>query len=300
MNSEKLKYYLSKYYPLVTLTGGVLLMLLVGIGVTSTKFNVQVCFILTALLFFLGGILIGITRSCSTLPRLSVSLLMVPLILVSLIIIIYGNVLFWIIPITAVFNTLIGVYLGDRLEDRQWGLWGVSLLIWLVFILSLNVGAVPRIISYMMLHKEFIQSPEFEFRTLDGEFLKSSDLNGKVVVLDFWATWCAPCRRQFPEIQALYDEYQSNPGVRIITVNTGQAGDSLQQVQNFLKNHRYSFPVVYDAGARVSRKLGVRKIPHTIIIDKNGRIRLRHTGYVKGSRYFFRAMKRYIDELLKE
>ncbi len=285
---------------MVTLTSGVILLLSIGIVVTGTQFNVQVSFILTSLLYLLAGILVGMTWSRSTLPRLSVILLIVPLLSVSLIVIIYGNALFWIIPVTAILNTISGVYLGDRLEVRQLGRWVVTILIWLGIVFTLNGMVVPRLISYMMLHKEFIQSPEFEFRTLDGEFLKSIDLKGKVVVLDFWATWCAPCRRQFPEIQVLFDEYQSNPRVRIITVNTGQAGDSLQQVQTFLKNHRYTFPVVYDAGARVSRKLGVRKIPHTIIIDKNGRIRLRHTGYVKGSRYFSRAIKNYIEELLRE
>ncbi|RMF59944.1 MAG: TlpA family protein disulfide reductase [Calditrichaeota bacterium] len=152
----------------------------------------------------------------------------------------------------------------------------------------------------MLIHKEFTQAPEFEFRTLEGDFVKSSDLNNKVVVLGFWATWCAPCIRQFPEIQSLVDEFKNQPDVAFYMVNTGQAGDSLRQVQSFLELYPYDFPVVYDAAARVSRKLAVQRIPQLLVIDRKGIIRLREIGYLEGGDKISAKLSRYIREFLEE
>ena len=298
MKRKEWKKIYQEYYLLFALGCGLLLLLITGVIVIETKFNVRLNFILISVPFFAGSFWFG--KTLKKHHHLIAFILYAPLAFVSLLVIFNGNSLLAIIPFAAVLNSYIGMYFGRHWASMKLFKRGIYLTVWLVVLATTSATALPRLITYTMIRKEFTQAPAFEFRTLDGSFLRSTDLSGKVVVLDFWATWCEPCNRQLPEIQQLYEEYNGDKLVEIITVNTGQAGDSLQQVQSFLETNRFTFPVVYDAGARVSRKLGVRKIPHTIIMDKKGRIRLRHTGYVEGGSYLADNLRKYIEMYLKE
>jgi cytochrome c biogenesis protein CcmG/thiol:disulfide interchange protein DsbE len=95
---------------------------------------------------------------------------------------------------------------------------------------------------------------------------------GKVVVLDFWATWCPPCREELPSIEKLREEFAGQ--VQFFGVNNEDSGT----VKTFLKNHKYELPVLMDAKRQVDRQYGVSAIPTMFIIDKQGVIRQHFIG----------------------
>ena len=112
-------------------------------------------------------------------------------------------------------------------------------------------------------------APEFTLQTLEGDSLSLSDLRGKAVVLNFWATWCPPCQAEMPELQAAHDEYASG-GLVVLGVN--QAEDKAT-VQAFLDERNLTFPVALDSQYEASQRYQVNSLPSTFFIDRNGVIR---------------------------
>ena len=124
--------------------------------------------------------------------------------------------------------------------------------------------------------------PDFHAEGGDGPDLGLDDLPGEVSVLTFWATWCGPCRRELPVIDALAREY--GPAVesgrlRFVAVNRDREGDVEQLVRAFKQEHGLDLPVVHDAGS-AGRAFRVSMIPHLVLVDRAGRIRHVHQGQV--------------------
>ncbi|GAB4400195.1 MAG: redoxin domain-containing protein [Anaerolineales bacterium] len=114
---------------------------------------------------------------------------------------------------------------------------------------------------------------DFELETLTGEAIHLSDLRGKVVLLNFWATWCGPCRAEMPAIQARYAALQ--PDLVVLAVNDNE---TQSDVQAFVDELGITFPVLLDPRARVNRAYLITALPTTFIIDAEGIIRAQHIG----------------------
>ena len=131
-------------------------------------------------------------------------------------------------------------------------------------------------------NSEKIKPIDFTLYDQYGKEHKLSDYKGKVVFLNFWATWCPPCRREMPYIEQLYKEYNYNKDDVIIlgvaSPNIGEEGNE-EYIKNFLKKKGYNFPVVFDKDGSMIFQYGVYAFPSTFIIDKEGYI----TQYVPGA-----------------
>lgn len=141
-------------------------------------------------------------------------------------------------------------------------------------------------------------APDFSAKNLAGETVQLAQLKGKVVVLDFWATWCGPCKAAFPYVQKVFEKYKDNSDVVILAVNTwenesGAAREKL--VKKFLEDQKYTFPVVYDE-ASVVEKYKVEGIPTQFFIDRKGVIQFKAVGFEGPQAEQSMAMK--IDMLL--
>lgn len=137
-------------------------------------------------------------------------------------------------------------------------------------------------------------APDFSWKDNKGNVVKLSDLKGKVVLLDFWATWCGPCRMTIPHVETIYEKYRDK-GVVVIGINL-DTGD-LSKVQQFIKDQGMQYLVVTDPDSRVASLYGVNSIPRFFLIDKNGRIAKMIIGYDPNMED---VISKEIDSLLKE
>ncbi|QHA90835.1 redoxin domain-containing protein [Bacillus sp. N1-1] len=111
-------------------------------------------------------------------------------------------------------------------------------------------------------------APNFKLQTLNGEAVQLSDYKGKRVIVNFWATWCPPCRAEIPDFQKLYEKKD----VEILAVNLTETEESTEGVEGFVKEFGMTFPVVMDVNSDVSNTYQVSAYPTSYMIDSNGRI----------------------------
>lgn len=126
---------------------------------------------------------------------------------------------------------------------------------------------------------EFIHEPvpAFETTTLSGEAISTEGLKGKVVLLDFWATWCGPCVAAIPAIQELSEKYKDQ-GLVVIGINQDEA-EMTDEVRAFLDEHKVTFAQVLDADSAIGDMFGVRAIPTTVLIDREGVVQAYGVGF---------------------
>lgn len=112
-------------------------------------------------------------------------------------------------------------------------------------------------------------APEYAAKTLEGKTIRLSDFEGeKAVMVNIWATWCAPCREEMPKLQKLYEKYKDD-GLVILGVNVDRSGLK-KRVRQFVENMGVTFPILYDPESRVVRTFQTTGIPQTFLISKNG------------------------------
>ena len=120
------------------------------------------------------------------------------------------------------------------------------------------------------------KAPAWVLQDVNGKTVKSSDFAGKVVILDFWATWCPPCRAEIPGFIDLQKKY-GDKGVAVIGVSLDQEGPSV--VEPFMKKLGMNYPVVMGDDQIVQDFSGIEGIPTTFIIDRSGNVVGKHVGY---------------------
>ncbi|MFA7227837.1 MAG: TlpA disulfide reductase family protein [Melioribacteraceae bacterium] len=125
-------------------------------------------------------------------------------------------------------------------------------------------------------------APDFTLPTTDGKTIKLSDLRGKVVILDFWATWCPPCRKGIPDLIELKKKYGSK-GFEIIGVSVDT--DTKDEVVPFMKEKGINYPVVYGNMNVYQQYGGIRAIPTSFVVDKQGKIVASYEGLIPHSTY---------------
>lgn len=138
----------------------------------------------------------------------------------------------------------------------------------------------------------FNNAPEFNFTDFDGRVLNNASMLGKIVFVDFWATWCNPCRRELPEFQAFYNLYKDHPRVAFIAASTDSEKD---KVKPFIQGLNFTFPVAY--AEENATKFEVEGIPSLFIIGPEGKIRYKIVGF-DPDKDFVREMTWRLESLL--
>ncbi|HDO36822.1 MAG TPA: TlpA family protein disulfide reductase [Nitrospirae bacterium] len=124
------------------------------------------------------------------------------------------------------------------------------------------------------------QAPSFSLDDIEGRSVSLSDYRNKVVLLEFWATWCPSCRKSVPEMEAISIVFIDKDFV-LIGINMDEGGDAKERVRAFVQRYNISYTIVTDNGA-VSRSYGVSSIPAIFLLDRNHRIRKKYEGFMPG------------------
>jgi peroxiredoxin len=136
-------------------------------------------------------------------------------------------------------------------------------------------------------------APDFSIQDLAGQTVTlSSFRNQKVVLMDFWATWCGPCRMSMPGLQELQDKFKDQ-GLEILSLNQGESAD---QVGHFIEQKKYSFHVLLDQGGAVGDNYGVSGIPTLVLVDKKGVVQWLRVGYSENED----DLRGKVEQLIKE
>ena len=123
---------------------------------------------------------------------------------------------------------------------------------------------------------EPVPAPDFALEDMDGEIHRLSDLRGRVVMVNFWATWCPPCREEMPSMEAVYQGLKDE-GFQVLAVNQWESPDQVFPYMGQLDVYP-SFPVLFDRDSSVAEAYGVKGLPTTVLIDPQGRVVYRAVG----------------------
>jgi thiol-disulfide isomerase/thioredoxin len=123
-----------------------------------------------------------------------------------------------------------------------------------------------------------VPAPQFSLASRAGGQVSLADLKGQVVMINFWASWCGPCRQEFPALDQIYAKYKPM-GFTLVAINVeSEKADA----EKFLSATPASFPILFDPDNTVSGKYGVSAMPTTVLVDRQGRVRWQHRAYKPG------------------
>ena len=136
-------------------------------------------------------------------------------------------------------------------------------------------------------------APNFTLKSMSGKNLKLSEMTGNVVLINFWASWCGPCREEMPLLNALHKKYEPL-GFTVLGVNVEEQPD---KARGFLNDFPVDFPILLDNTNKVSKQYNVIAMPTTVLVDRDGNVRYLHEGYKPGDEKKYRQM---VKKLVRE
>src|SRR5210317_2070481 len=129
-------------------------------------------------------------------------------------------------------------------------------------------------------------APNFTLKSMTGKNMKLSEMTGNVVLINFWASWCGPCREEMPLLNALHKKYEPL-GFSVLGINVEENVDA---ARGFMKDFPVDFPVLLDNTNQVSQRYQVIAMPTTVVVDRDGNIRYLHQGYKSGDEAKYQKM----------
>lgn len=125
--------------------------------------------------------------------------------------------------------------------------------------------------------------PNITLTDMNGKKVNVAELGkmGKVTVLDFWATWCVPCKKELNNINEVYEDWQKKYNVNIVAVSIDDSRSSTK-VKPYAEGQRWTYDVLLDVNQDLKRELNIQSVPFTVVVDQNGKIVYSHSGYTEG------------------
>jgi len=139
--------------------------------------------------------------------------------------------------------------------------------------------------------------PEIELANIDGEkvSMESYAENGKITVFTFWATWCAPCKKELSNIDEIYEDWQEDYNTEVVAVSIDNQR-SVPKVKSYVNGQAWDYDVLLDTNQDLMRGLNFQNVPFTVVVDQKGNISYRHSGYVDGDEF---ELEEHLEELVE-
>jgi peroxiredoxin len=194
-------------------------------------------------------------------------------------------------------------------------LW-MAIVVWLLFRkrfgrIITNVGAmiliavsawycafyIPVQMQRALTHVSNGLAPAFTLQPISQGPVPTGATSGKILVLDFFATWCSPCVAELPELQRVRADLQTNHDIEFVLVGTNKGGDTPERVRAFAQRRHISLPVAFDPEQRTMHALGLSGFPTLVVIDRTGHVRLTHSGYNSSETSFRQDLTHLLQSL---
>jgi len=135
---------------------------------------------------------------------------------------------------------------------------------------------------------------DFTVCNASGEEVKLSDYFGRPIVVNFWATWCGPCKREMPAFESMYEKYGEEVVFLMVNLTDGYQ-DTMKKASDFVQQNGYTFPILFDVGSDAANTYGIYSIPRSLFIDTRGEISHSHVGTMSEEQ-----IEKYIKEILEK
>jgi peroxiredoxin len=273
--------------PLLTGIVATLVMVLVMLKVTM---DFQLLLFIGAVIFFIAGLINSDTRIHYLLATFIITIIYL---LLFIILVLEQLPLWYFVPIYFAIALLGILYKRHKQKIIT------SLLLSTALMFFLAIKIIPTDLENSLTQTRFEQIPQFSIKEMSGNVVNSKTLEGKVVILDFFGTWCKPCIGELKELDKIQMTFEDDKDVVFYVINADYGNDSPEKFKTFIDKHNYKFKFAYDYDSKIFKLFKLQKlgIPVTLIIDKEQNIRLQHVGYNPAETNFSENMIKTINSL---
>ena len=156
---------------------------------------------------------------------------------------------------------------------------------------------IPVQMQRALTHVSNGPAPLFTLQSISQGPVPTGATRGKILVVDFFATWCSPCIAELPELERLRADLQTNRDIEFVLVGTNKGGDTAERVQVFAQRRHISLPLAFDPEQRTMHAFGLTGFPTLVVIDRTGHVRLTHTGYNSSETSFRHDLTQLLQSL---
>ncbi len=253
--------------------------------------NFQILLFLGAFIFFMAGLINSNFKKRHLL--LLILITMIYLILFIMFVLVEILELWYFVPIYFA-STFLGLHYKNHKQKII-----LSLLLLTITMLFMAIKIIPKDLQNRLTQTRFEQLPSFSINEMSGNVVNSKALKGKILVLDFFGTWCKPCIQELKELDKIQTVFKERDDVVFYIINADLGGDTPEKFNAFIKNSEYKFQFAYDYNSEIYKLLKFQQVglPTLLIIDKEQNIRLQHLGYNTAETNFSKNIIETINNL---
>jgi len=274
----------------VPFLSGITILAIMFVTMKWVTIDFRIVLLLSSTLIFLAAYISGNKK----LPKLVIILLVILPFTLVFDLLIYSEIpkLIWF-TVFFMLAAITGVILKKKLSKKR-----ISLtILFSALLLLMSFLIVPNMLEEQLSEVKNLKSDSYTIYDMDRNKISSKDLKGKIVVLDFFGTWCKPCRLELKELQKIYNHFDGSDEIEFFVINTNEGGDTKEKMNQYILDNNYPFKFGFDYDGELVKQFDLYGVPYLFIFDKKGNMRYEHIGYNKGESNFISSIVEIIESL---